>query len=133
MRGKRWHDPVTLPGVFFSEAGHSIAAVATEIIEPLVVTVAGISVAVVLWIAAEHTAVPIMAIRVMAATSVVALVVWLVRRLARHPLFSSTLAGDLLAPLVGADRRLSSAGRMAWAVAIALGAFVIATPLWPLH
>ena len=131
-RGKRWHDPVTLPAVFMSEAGHSVAAVAAEIIEPLVVTIAAISAAVVLPIVVHDRGLPIGAIRVIAAASVVGLTVWLVSRLARHPRFSSALAGDLLAPLVKPDQRLSSAGRMAWAVAVALGAFVIANPVWPL-
>ena len=132
VRGTRWHDPFTAPAMFVTEAGHAVAAVATEILEPLAITIAGLVVAIIGLVVLNHGVHPLAAVRVIAAAAVVGVIVALVRRLARHPRFSRAFAGDLIAPLVASDQRLSSAGRIAWAVAVGLAAFVVVTPLWPL-
>jgi hypothetical protein len=80
----------------------------------------------------DHGARPMSAVRVIAAVASVSLIVWLIRRLQRNPRFSSSFGTDIVTPLVEGRRRLSTAGRSAWATAAGLTVLVVAVPRWPL-
>jgi serine/threonine protein kinase len=131
-RVKRWHDPVTRPVHFVGEAGRAIGQIGREGATPLVATVVGAALAFAALGYVDHGARPMPAVRAIAAIASVSMIVWLVRRLQRNPRFSSSFGTDLVAPLVEGRRRLSTAGRSAWATAAGLTVLVVAVPRWPL-
>jgi hypothetical protein len=81
----------------------------------------------------DHGVRPMPIVRLIAAAGAVGLVVALVRRLQRNPRFSPTFGADLVAPLVAAGGRLSTAGRVAWAAAVGVSAWVVLLPPWALR
>jgi len=131
-RRRRWHDHVTEPVVFLSELGQAIAVAVAEAAVP--VAVVGSATAVALWAVrrASHGAYPMPAARLLVALAAVTVVVWLVQRLQRQARYPRTFGRDLTGWVVTAGGRVSSRGRVLWALSVGSLLLALVAPRAPL-